>query len=62
MGVGKSRLFVSRLYDLLNWTPQRGNLLPADVRVDFRGSYTAVPQQLLNEPDVRALLEQMRGE
>ena len=60
MGVQKSRLFLSRLYDVINGTPQCRNLLTADMRVDLGRPYAAVSQEFLDEPDVGPLFKQMR--
>ena len=59
MGVGKSRLFLSWLEDLVDWTAKRSDLPPAYMRVDLGRLYTAMPQKRLDEPDVYALLQQV---
>ncbi len=57
MGDEVLRLRLLWLYDLLNRAPERSNLPIADVRVNLRGPYTRMPQQLLNKPDIRPLLQ-----
>ena len=36
--------------------------LARDVRIDLRGRKIAVPEQHLHDPEVRAMIQQMRGE